>query len=206
MARNCWGGLLIALDKTRLFIKEVFIQKIEYDHEKGFDFVISDITKFFLTKKFSCRQYIMDNREFDKIETYFNSLDMSNKGLLFLRKLKLFIKQENYIKCLCHGDMHYNNILFDGKKYYYIDFERVGEHFFLYDILSWIYCESYYFGNDLLLNNYLNGKYDRQIREIFNLNKIAYDPRLKGIYMFIMLYERFGLQMPIKFIKYILDF
>lgn len=201
--RNMWkmtGGdknlvPLLKTDKENLFIQEKLIKKISYDHNDGFTFIFQDITRMFSDGFISSEPYSLPKQTREQIEVYLKSFK-NNVAEELLINFNKFINQGFYKKCICHGDLYSNNLLFDGSKFYYIDFECMNYHFFLFDILFYIFLEVFRFDNHVLMENYLNGKYDEQLNHIFHFNHIKYDKHLRKTYLFIVLFEYYGTKIP----------
>ena len=118
-----------------------------------------------------------------------------------------YIRSEEYVKRVCHGDLYRNNLLFDGKEFYYIDFELLKDHVFYFDVLNYLMCEYLMFNNGEMLNDYLDGVYDGYLEELFAVNGCKYDPKKKKIYFFTVLFEyyceTFQTDIPDKLMKYL---
>ena len=196
---------LFDINHDKCFIVEKMIDKVTFDHEAGFDFIIKDFTRIFKNKNILSYQYVCQEKDIEGINKFFSCYENNNKALKLSENIKKFIDKGYYKKCISHGDLYYNNLIFDGEKFYYIDFECVNDHFFVFDILFYIFFESFRWENDLLITNYFNGVYDQQLEDIFKLNAVEYDKELKKTYLFIILFEYYGYKIPIWFAdKYLL--
>ena len=204
--RKKWENLgfravpVFGIDKNRLLLKEKFINKVHYDHEKGFDFVLDDILRCFRENQGISHDYSLNETDLEKLKSLSSRYESSEKREDFLRKLNDFASSGAYKKYTSHGDVYYNNLMYDGKFFYYSDFEMMQEHFFVFDILFYIFFESFRFQNDTLLNNYLNGNYDDELKEIFDLNGAVYQTDLRTIYLWILCYEYYGTRIPGQFV------
>ncbi len=56
-----------------------------------------------------------------------------------------------------HGDIHFGNTLFDGKRLWYIDYEYAREEVFFYDIFNPIFAELSDYGSTVLLDVLMSG-------------------------------------------------
>lgn len=70
--------------------------------------------------------------------------------------------------CLTHGDLWSSNLIFDGKCFYYIDFEHVKRRYFLFDVLYYIFAEGFVKGNDEMMRSFLKGRYDEEFAALFS--------------------------------------
>lgn len=83
-----------------------------------------------------------------------------------------------------HCDMWSGNLLYDGKKFYVIDYENVSQKYFLYDFFTFIYSE-YYINRDIsLLDNYFNGNYNDDLLGYSNRFNVDFDfDKLKSYFV-----------------------
>ena len=173
------------IDDTNCFFIENYIDKLDFPAEKGFDFVKNDIllrqksVENELDRLYSPDEIARKAEEMKKFagvwEDLYSAID--------------YIRSEEYVKRVCHGDLYRNNLLFDGKEFYYIDFELLNNHVFYFDIVSYFVCEYLMFNNGEMLNDYLDGVYDGYLEELFAVNGCKYDPKKKKIYFFTVLFE-----------------
>lgn len=199
--RSLWGGRkvpIIEINRDKFLLKEKFIEKREYRHKDGFDFILNQVSDLLLSKKTICENFKMTEENLKKAEAYILS-GSSDKSTKLLNDFRFFLKSGSYKKCICHGDLYYNNLIFDGKDFYYIDFEMVDKHFFMFDLLFYAFFESFRFYDDSFLIDYFNGKYDEKFELIFKKNDIQFLTELKTTYLFVVLYEYYGANIPIEF-------
>ena len=173
------------IDEKNCFFTEDFIDKRDYPPEIGFDYIKDDILR---CHKFcggeACRPYTPD--EIDR-----KSEEMKKRAGAWTGVSAAidYIRSDEYVKRICHGDLYRNNLLFDGKEFYYIDFELLSEHVFYFDVLNYIMCERLMFDNGSMLDNYFCGAYDEYLEKLFFANGCKYDPAMKKVYYFTVLYE-----------------
>jgi len=143
---------------------------------------------------------------------YFNEYsELHYKKISVSKKIKEWQMQENIKKTVencklllqkvdveipiltLHGDINLNNILLSENKIYFIDFEMSEEYLFFYDILSLIYHEPFsnsWNGEKSYLINYVQGKYDLKLQELFGILNFNYIPELKKEYFILGVLER----------------
>ena len=93
---------------------------------------------------------------------------------------------------ILHGDFTYNNLIYDGAKCYFIDFEHYGEYSFFYDIFWLMQNEFVYAKNELLLNLYFGGELDVVFQLLFEAVGIKFNPEIKDVYYCVFLAEMYS--------------
>ncbi len=160
----------------------------------------------------------INSKEFDKEEVlyyilnsyidYFKNNNIKLKKYYEIHKnnIKDFYKNNNFLKfnekiffeeaVLQHGDLWSGNIIFDGNKYYVIDFEKVDEKYFLNDFFLYLYIDLDITKDSYFLNNYFNGKYDDILNKYCNSLEINYKKEKKKEYfesfLYYFIYENFS--------------
>lgn len=121
---------------------------------------------------------------------------------------KSFTRYKNVIinlEIMQHGDIWSENIIYNGNKYYIIDYENVNKEYILYDFFLFIYSEVYMNKNNELLNNYFNGLYNEYLNQYFILLRMKFDKeKLKEYYISFLYYfclNRFNDYNSIKLLK-----
>lgn len=197
------------LEKRKLFPETIFntspIFKVNDEHAFY-------VEKYIFKKSYSLDdafKYVCDTtlayQESKYCKSYVYNINMQNDDLMpiigdkkFCLNIISFIRSNNYYRCLCHGDLYRNNIIFDGSKYYYIDFELAGDCIFFFDVLYFAMMEYYRFNNSLIIDGYFRGEIDEYFCKLFNVHGATYKPELKKTYFFIMLYEYFCIKYNMK--------
>lgn len=93
---------------------------------------------------------------------------------------------------ILHGDFTYSNLLSDGQKCYFIDFEHFGEFCFFYDIFWLMQNEYVYNKNKSLMERYFNGDLDDCFNAMFSAVGERFDPNMKDAYYYIFLLEMYN--------------
>ena len=78
------------------------------------------------------------------------------------------------VKIPQHGDIIKKNFLYDGSKWYLIDFEHSDNSAFIKDLFS-IFIPDIMSYNKVLFNKFLKGEFDSKINSIFNQVDLVYD-------------------------------
>ena len=78
------------------------------------------------------------------------------------------------VKIPQHGDIIKRNFLYDGSKWYLIDFELSDNSAFIIDLFS-IFIPDIMSYNKVLFNKFLKGEFDSKINSIFNQVDLVYD-------------------------------
>lgn len=153
---------LNTFDKPKFSLVEKYINKVDYDTCKYFDFLLKayvDIMPFAGT---DATVYSINNELYQKFVLRYNI----NADTYAVKTLL-----NDACLCLTHGDLWSSNVLYDGKSFYHIDFEVVKNRVFFYDIMMFIFSEALLKKDIKLLENYLRGVYDPQLEQLFNKNR-----------------------------------
>ena len=178
---------LFRIDIGNSFYIEQYIFKKNYTPYDAFKYVCQTALSFQTSGR--CKSFNVCN-----LKLSFNDLEQII-GESTCRDVVGFIESNSYKRCLNHGDLYRNNIIFDGKRFYYIDYELAGNYVFFFDVLYFAMMEFYLFDNSAIVDMYFQGKLDDFFYKIFNAHGVKYIPSSKKAYFFIMCYEYF-------FIKY----
>lgn len=90
-------------------------------------------------------------------------------------------KLSDIVLLRCHGDCWSSNIIYSENKLFMIDFDRNGQFFFLYDIMTYMYCEAVYNNDSSILDNFIVGCYDQNIIEFYSTFDIEWNGSKKEI-------------------------
>jgi hypothetical protein len=155
---------------------------------------------------------IIINKIFEDYIQYFNNFQLKNDYFRVEDALCEIKKYEKKLDSLCfisqklyslknldipqvnqHGDLWLYNILFDKNKknIYYIDWEHSNIYCFFYDIFWWIINEVVYEKNHEFLNNYLDGKFDKQFYSLFLAFDKKYNINMRKTYLYLFVAELF---------------
>lgn len=141
------------------------------------------------------------------IEDYLKYMQVVTKSHVvraaeFSRMKDLFLTRFSTLSChpdacgayriITHGDLWSSNMLFDGKRYYIIDFERVGERFFLFDFFLFIVSEWQFFKDDKLISSYLNGEFDEKLSIAFSLLSLRFRKENRRQYLLTFFVEMYA--------------
>ncbi len=178
---------ILQTDEEHLFLIEEYIEKQDFSPEAGFEFIKNDI----LLHQKACGDdgliVCLPEELAEKVEGL-KRLEGEWEGVSGVID---FIQSPNYIKRVCHGDLYRNNLIFDGQKFWYIDFELLCPRVFFFDVVVYFLYEFLIFENDKMLKDFFAGKYDAYFSELFSVNHSVYDPAMKKAYLFLTLYECF---------------
>lgn len=165
---------LLDYDKRNtLLIAEKYILKQNYNPETG----IISLFNFFIKKD---------------IENYCNctTKDLSKQFNGFINsEIEALISKCDFKKIICHGDCNYFNYIFDGDSYYFIDYDRAGEHFFFCDCIFYIFWQFYILKDESLINNYFKGEYDPFLQALFNKFNSEYNIKYRYYYILLTIFD-----------------
>ena len=95
--------------------------------------------------------------------------------------------------CLQHGDLSRDNLIYgicdEKQDFWWIDWEHVGERFFLYDYFFYMINTAVYFKNNEALNSFLSGECDENLKKYFKNFKAKFNPKLKKDYLIVFFLE-----------------
>jgi hypothetical protein len=149
-----------------------------------------------------CDSEIMFKHILNDYMYYFSRIKCDVNLDLDLMELNMFCQKIGKIKdfqlltenlvgrktCIVHGDLWRSNIINNGGKLYYLDFEAVGKRIFYYDLLYYIIHDFIVMNDSILLRNYMGGKYDSDFEKLFNIVGIQYCAEYKIIYLELICY------------------
>ena len=195
----CGGGYCFSVppilesNLERRYIKEKFLKKSSFSAEDGFRAIIADYLKCFAWIGKNSTQGTITKEQGEKLLSIAGQLGLSDLGDRALS----FMRSADYRFNLSHGDLFPLNLICSEGKYYYIDFEIVGQRVFFFDWFKYITGSYAKYGAGLL-HAYLNGEYDEAFRELFRLNGVAYHAGDREVYLFVyeMLSTDFGFFSP----------
>lgn len=138
--------------------------------------------KFFIEEKINYSNFNIE----DAIKEIIKKYIIFYKDIYYCEKelKKQDIIIDNYRNIIQHGDLWEGNILFDNEKckYNIIDYEMVGERYFLYDFFLYIYNFIEVENNFKLLDMYFTGYYDEILNNFFCALKLRYNKNDKMKY------------------------
>lgn len=107
-----------------------------------------------------------------------------------------FVHSSSYKLSLTHGDLWRSNLIWSNRQLYYLDYEQIGERFFLYDIMMFIFSEAFFLNNTKMLSDYLNGRFDSSIKSVFDEAHSDFNVINREVYLLtfltILYYERWA--------------
>lgn len=180
---------VLEVNLPKKYVKEAFLQKDLFSPEDAFAQVLTDYKRFFESVGKESARGVLPEDDAKRIMDSAEAFEMPELG----RRALSYLQSEEYRINLSHGDVNPPNLIYSGGKYYYIDFETVGQRYFFYDILYYMAKSFADFGSDLL-QDYLKGEYDESFAYFFTLNGCHYRSEDRFVYLFVfeMLFSDFG--------------
>jgi len=132
------------------------------------------------------------NKKFDLLLEYYNQyfiqLKLCGSSNIDYQILNLELRDNacNLSKTIilrCHGDCWSSNIIYNNMTLYMIDFDRNGQFFFLYDIMTYMYCEAVFNHDFLILDNFIAGLYDQNISKFYDTFELEWSGSKKTLIM-----------------------
>lgn len=101
------------------------------------------------------------------------------------------VMDDSITLCIQHGDLSSENLIY-GKSnnhvgYWWIDWEHVRERIFYYDLFFYIQHSAFYFNNDMILQEFLSGKFDLILSDLFRRFGQVYVPKCRKEYFCVFL-------------------
>lgn len=137
--------------------------------------------------------YIRTGNKVELMNDKFQKQSKNISKTSFFQKINKYISKNTvlqnikYIKC--HGDLWSSNILLKDNTLYFIDYEKVDYYSVFYDIYFYMFSEAYILNNYLLLNNYLDGQYDKLLKKYFSIFNMKFDSNKKKDYFIFFIQE-----------------
>ena len=173
------------IDYDNLFAIEDYIERKECPIDRKFNLILQDYIEFSKRKTQNIIEHTaLSDKETDAVIDFFDKQGEQEEG----KKLLDFLSQNGYVKTLSHGDLSPLNVLFDGEKLFYIDLENTAKRSFVFDLFQYMFwCKVY--KNILILDDYLNGKFDNEFVEIFKNYGLKFDKNKRKTYYNLMQIE-----------------
>lgn len=96
--------------------------------------------------------------------------------------------EKDELPCInSHCDLSFFNILYDGEKFYLIDWEYYHTNLFCFDSLYWMSYEAMVNNDYSFFDEYFAGKYDDWLEQIFNASGIPYYKEKRRSYIYLLL-------------------
>ena len=164
-------------------IEEQMISRIPCDSTILFAQLLKDYNKYLSnTEHCPTESYVQDDL------IYFCRAIGRESDFKLLRE---YILGDDNISCVTHGDLWYSNVMMTENGLFYLDFENIGPRVFYYDLFFFIVGDYLFRGNDVLLDAFRNGMYDRDFDSLFHSVGAKYYPEKKITYIetvFFLLY------------------
>ena len=182
--KQTWGEFFTTvpfrkIDYDNLFAIEDYIERKDCPTDKKFNLILQDYIEF--SKKQTSavtEKHLLSEEEKSAIRAHFIKYERPTDGEMVID----YLDKNGYVQTLSHGDMSPLNALFDGEKIYYIDFENLNKRSIFYDLFQYLdWCKTY--KNELLINDYLEGKFDKEFTEISENYGLKFDKNCRKIYM-----------------------
>ena len=164
---------------------EQLIIKKDYDYNEG---IISWFKRMisFDDKDFNCfADKSISQKQYFVIRNFLTKYNFKKELMIFEENIKM----GHYKVTLCHGDFYPLNFIYDGSKYYVIDYECVCVRHTMFDFFTFIFKSYYIFKDERLINKYFNGEYDPFLESLFKKNGSVYHKNAKTLYFLINLIE-----------------
>lgn len=142
-------------------------------------------------------KYLKESSRGKAIEYYKPNYSYLNKfcalwgDTSFRTNLQQFLEDNPVPLFRTHGDLWKSNMLFDGEKFYYIDFEQTGERPFFYDIFMYFVSDAFVLHDRYLLNKFISGEFDVLIRQISESLNYKFDNTKRRLYLSLFVFELF---------------
>lgn len=150
-----------------------------------FNEVINNYRKYIMCKK-SKIQYMTYNEIAELCKEKMKNCD------LYLEELFIENLSNIGIPMLpIHGDLHFGNVLINDLSIFFIDWESVRNDWLFYDIFNMMYVLVAYQKNPLLIDMYLEGRFDDEFKELCRIVGIDSHLFSRKQFLFIFLIQRF---------------
>ena len=86
-----------------------------------------------------------------------------------------------------HNDVKPDNILYDGQRFYLIDYEMFRPNLLGFDILMYALLAAFRYRDDRLLTDYRSGRYDVPLAQVFSRFGIPFDAQRRDALLYLAL-------------------
>lgn len=170
----------ISLSIIDRYIIEKFIPHVKFEPEAALQYFCEKFTAYII----DIRDTVIIDKEGDQKRNSIFANQIGNSEML--------VKIVGLPKLMVHGDFWSYNVIYDGNKYYLIDYEKKGVKYFLYDFFCFIFSEITLLKDSHLLKSYINGDYDVVLSKMFDSVGIRFEDSMRGEYFVAFLVEIFN--------------
>lgn len=126
----------------------------------------------------------------DLLDTLRAKLNQKEIIQIIERHIPQEAENDRWLMIKSHGDFNFNNMLLSDDKFYYIDWADSNLTIFFYDLINCVLVDALYTNNHYYLNSYIHGDYDQQLKKLFGLQNIKFNPAYRIYYIVVYIAER----------------
>lgn len=162
---------------------EPIIDSIDFDSIKAFNQIRNDYAEYYKTINLEKLQlYSVEHDILEDFSRLWTNENISNEIIKLITQTPIPI-------CVTHGDLWKSNILYNGKAFYYLDFEQVAPRFYVFDLLMYMLSDALLLNNKHLLKQFFEGEYDQYFLEVSKVMNCTFDVTKKEIYYALVVFE-----------------
>ena len=176
--------------KSVIYDSNIFVEKIILDDLHDMEKKLDLINEFYL----GYFRQLKDDKLFLNKDTgeYIRDflIDEYSTELFNIIDLKTF-KELSVV--LLHGDCWSANVISNSNSLYFIDYETVGNYYFLYDFFKYLFGEFTFKEEGRLLDKYFKGSYDIYLDKAFKIFELSFEKDERPTYLilfFIIYYHK----------------
>lgn len=167
-------------------LTERMITTVHFSSARAFEQILYDYSKYLEGYKKSVNSFY--SIEENHLELFCN---LWNDKSLY-KKLIAFTKETPIPLFKTHGDLWRSNVLYDGKQFFYIDFEQTAQRIYFYDIFMYILSDAFILKDNMLLEKFVLGDFDNYLMTVSKHVNYNYNVSKKYLYLSLFVFEWFN--------------
>lgn len=181
---------IFSIDYDNNMLIEQYIEKSQYDYLDGLSNIIEQVKSACFKIKEDGNLLKISKATIDLfVPRIIDFCDLYGLCNDIKRSLLDFVQKERYLGIITHGDLSYYNLIFNGEKFYCIDFESVTKRVFFFDIFYYVFHRFLYSGDKKYVLDFSKDVIKCNIKDLFNFFNLESSEKDLIIYFIFMLFQ-----------------